>query len=65
LRDLHLGAPLLVLPNAWDAASARVLAGAGFAALATASYAVSDSLGYEDGEGAPPEEMFAAAARRR
>jgi 2-methylisocitrate lyase-like PEP mutase family enzyme len=63
LRDLHLGAPLLVLPNAWDAASARVLAGAGFAALATASYAVSDSLGYEDGEGAPPEEMFAAAAR--
>lgn len=63
LRELHLGGPLLVLPNAWDAASARVLASAGFAALATASYAVSDSLGYEDGEGAPPEEMFAAAAR--
>ena len=63
LRALHLGGPLLVLPNAWDAASARVLAGAGFPALATASYAVSDSLGYEDGEGAPPEEMFAAAAR--
>ncbi|MDN3360002.1 isocitrate lyase/phosphoenolpyruvate mutase family protein [Actinomadura sp. DC4] len=63
LRALHLGGRLLVLPNAWDAASARVLAGAGFSALATASYAVSDSLGYEDGEGAPPEEMFAAAAR--
>lgn len=63
LRELHLGDPLLVLPNAWDAASARVLAGTGFAALATASYAVADSLGYEDGEGAPPEEMFAAAAR--
>ncbi len=63
LRELHLGGRLLVLPNAWDAASARVLASAGFPALATASYAVSDSLGYEDGEGAPPEEMFAAAAR--
>ena len=63
LRELHLAAPLLVLPNVWDAASARVVAGAGFAALATASYAVSDSLGYEDGEGAPPEVMFAAAAR--
>jgi 2-methylisocitrate lyase-like PEP mutase family enzyme len=63
LRELHRDATLLVLPNVWDAASARVLAGAGFAALATASYAVSDSLGYEDGEGAPPEEMFAAAAR--
>jgi 2-methylisocitrate lyase-like PEP mutase family enzyme len=63
LRELHLDGRLLVLPNAWDAASARVLAEAGFPALATASHAVSHSLGYEDGEGAPPEEMFAAAAR--
>jgi 2-methylisocitrate lyase-like PEP mutase family enzyme len=63
LRELHRGGRLLVLPNAWDAASARVLADAGFPALATASYAVSHSLGYEDGEGSPPEEMFAAAAR--
>jgi len=63
LRELHLDGRLLVLPNAWDAASARVLAKAGFPALATASHAVSHSLGYDDGEGAPPEEMFAAAAR--
>jgi 2-methylisocitrate lyase-like PEP mutase family enzyme len=63
LRELHLDGRLLVLPNAWDAASARVFAGAGFPALATASYAVSHSLGYEDGEGTPPEEMFAATAR--
>ncbi len=63
LRALHHDDDLLVLPNSWDAASARVLAGAGFAAIATASHAVSGSLGYEDGEGAPPEEMFAAAAR--
>jgi 2-methylisocitrate lyase-like PEP mutase family enzyme len=63
LRALHRDEGLLVLPNVWDAASARVIADAGFPALATASHAVADSLGYEDGEGAPPEEMFAAAAR--
>ncbi len=63
LRALHHEDDLLVLPNSWDAASARVLAGAGFPAIATASHAVADSLGYEDGEAAPPEEMFAAAAR--
>jgi 2-methylisocitrate lyase-like PEP mutase family enzyme len=63
LRELHLAEGLLVLPNAWDAASARVLAAAGFPALATASYAVAGTLGFEDGEGAPPDEMFAAAAR--
>ncbi|HEY0537127.1 MAG TPA: isocitrate lyase/phosphoenolpyruvate mutase family protein [Actinoallomurus sp.] len=63
LRELHHGEGLLVLPNAWDAASARVLAGSGFPALATASYAVSAVLGHEDGEGAPAEAMFAAAAR--
>ncbi|GLY86215.1 isocitrate lyase/PEP mutase family protein [Actinoallomurus iriomotensis] len=63
LRELHQSGSLLILPNAWDAASAQVLAAAGFPALATASAAVSRVLGYEDGEGAPPEEMFAAAAR--
>jgi 2-methylisocitrate lyase-like PEP mutase family enzyme len=52
-----------VLPNVWDAASAQVMAQAGFPAIATASHAVAGSLGYEDGEVAPPEEMFAAAAR--
>lgn len=63
LRELHRGGRPLVLPNAWDAASARVLESSGFPAIATASYAVSHSLGYEDGEGTPPEEMFAASAR--
>jgi 2-methylisocitrate lyase-like PEP mutase family enzyme len=63
LRELHREDGLLILPNAWDAASAQVLAGAKFPALATASHAVSAVLGYEDGEGAPAEEMFAAAAR--
>jgi 2-methylisocitrate lyase-like PEP mutase family enzyme len=63
LRALHTSGSLLVLPNVWDAASARVFADAGFPAIATASYAVSGVLGYEDGEAAPAEEMFAAAAR--
>ena len=62
LRGLHQG-DLLVLPNAWDAASARVVEGAGFAAVATSSAAVAAMLGYPDGEGAPWEEMFAANAR--
>lgn len=63
LRAMHDHDRPLILPNAWDAASARAFAGAGFAALASASHAVADSLGYEDGEKAPAGEMFAAAAR--
>jgi 2-methylisocitrate lyase-like PEP mutase family enzyme len=48
LRALHDEHRPLILPNAWDAASARVLVDAGFAAIATASHAVSASLGYGD-----------------
>ncbi|MES4901209.1 MULTISPECIES: isocitrate lyase/phosphoenolpyruvate mutase family protein [unclassified Streptomyces] len=65
LRALHHGrAPgdPLVLPGPWDAATARVLAAAGFPALATPSAGVSASLGYRDGE-TPAGEMFAAVAR--
>jgi 2-methylisocitrate lyase-like PEP mutase family enzyme len=62
LRELHHG-ELLVLPNVWDAASAAVVAGAGFPAVATASAAVTAVLGYPDGEKAPWREMFAAAGR--
>lgn len=57
------GAGPLVLPNAWDAASAAALVEAGFDAIATSSGAVSRSLGYADGEGTPAAEMFAAIAR--
>lgn len=62
LRELHQG-DMLVLPNVWDAASAKVVEEAGFPAVATASAAVSAMLGYPDGEGAPWQEMFAAAGR--
>jgi 2-methylisocitrate lyase-like PEP mutase family enzyme len=54
---------MLVLPNAWDAASARVFEAAGFAAIATTSGGVANALGYGDHEQAPPAEMLAAAAR--
>ena len=52
-----------MLPNAWDAATARAVAAAGFPAVATTSAGVAAALGYEDHEGAPAGEMLAAAAR--
>jgi 2-methylisocitrate lyase-like PEP mutase family enzyme len=63
LRELHHADEMLVLPNVWDAASAKIVAEAGFPVVATASAAISAMLGYPDGEGAPWEEMFAAAGR--
>jgi 2-methylisocitrate lyase-like PEP mutase family enzyme len=62
LRDLHQRRPL-VLPNVWDAASARTFAAAGFPALATSSGAVANVLGHEDHEQAPVDEVLAAIAR--
>src|SRR6188472_2604814 len=63
LRSLHRpGAPLL-LPNAWDVATARAVVAAGFPVVATSSGGVAGALGYEDHEGAPGDEMLAAAAR--
>lgn len=59
LRRLHLEPSILVLPNAWDVASAKQLAAIpGCRALATTSAAVARSLGWEDGEQAPVEEML-------
>ena len=63
LRALHHGDAPLILPNAWDVASARAIERAGAAAIATSSSAVAESLGHEDGENAPPDEMFAAIGR--
>src|SRR5215469_17369944 len=62
-RRLHRGPPLLLLPNAWDALSARLFAAAGFPAIATTSGGVSWALGYADGEAAPWEEVVAATGR--
>src|SRR6476659_9829230 len=63
-RRMHHEPPILVLPNAWDVASARVLAAVpGCRALATTSAAVARSLGFEDGEQAPRDVMVVAAGR--
>src|SRR5689334_5120681 len=63
LLSLHRpGAPLL-LPNAWDAATARAVVAAGFPVVATTSGGVAAALGYEDHEGAPSGEMLAVAGR--
>jgi len=63
-RRFHLEPPILVLPNAWDVASAKKLAALpGCRALATTSAAVARSLGWEDGEQAPAAEMLQANER--
>jgi 2-methylisocitrate lyase-like PEP mutase family enzyme len=48
-RVLHQGMRAFVIANAWDAGSARVLAGLGFAAIATSSYATAGAYGTRDG----------------
>jgi len=50
LAAMHRGPEVLVLPNAWDVASARVLVDAGFEAIATTSGGCAFSLGFCDGE---------------
>ncbi len=59
----HRGPPVLLLPNVWDALSARLFVAAGFDALATTSGGVARALGYPDGELAPWAEVVAATAR--
>jgi 2-methylisocitrate lyase-like PEP mutase family enzyme len=62
-RAMHDRSRILVLPNAWDAMSARVIEQAGARAIATTSAGVAFSVGYPDGEAMPRDEMIAAIAR--
>ncbi len=48
-RSLHDGPGIFVIPNPWDAASAKLLAGLGFPALATSSAASAVAIGKRDG----------------
>ena len=50
-RDLHARTGLLLLPNPWDAGTAKLLQSLGFEALATTSLGMSNALGRPDGEG--------------
>lgn len=63
LLALHHADDPLVLPNAWDPASAAVVAGAGANAIATSSAGVAWALGYADGEEIERDEMVAAVSR--
>src|SRR2546425_8261136 len=56
---LHREPGILVLPNAWDVITARVIETAGFSAIATSSAGVAWALGYVDGERISRGEMLA------
>lgn len=59
-RDLHQGPGAFLIANAWDAGSARLLAGLGFAALATSSGAAAGVLGRRDGNTSREEALAQA-----
>jgi 2-methylisocitrate lyase-like PEP mutase family enzyme len=63
IRSLHRPGDPLLLPNVWDVATAKAVVAAGFPVVATTSWGVAETLGYEDDERAPADEMLAAAAR--
>jgi 2-methylisocitrate lyase-like PEP mutase family enzyme len=62
-RDLHARSGIFVVPNPWDAGSARVLASLGFEALATTSAGYAFSLGRPDGQRALSRDETLANAR--
>lgn len=62
-RAMHHGGTILILPNSWDAASARIFEQAGVRAIATSSAGIAFSLGYADGERISRGEMLSAVAR--
>lgn len=63
LLALHHGPRILVFPNVWDVASARIVEDAGFPAIATSSAGVANSLGYPDGQQISRDEMLEVVAR--
>jgi 2-methylisocitrate lyase-like PEP mutase family enzyme len=63
LRRLHTSSRPLVLPNAWDVASARLVVKAGFPVVATSSGAIAATLGYEDDDSMPVDEAFGVIGR--
>jgi 2-methylisocitrate lyase-like PEP mutase family enzyme len=62
LQAMHVSGDVLLLPNVWDVASARIVEAAGFPAIATSSAGVAFAHGFPDGEKIPPDRMMAAIA---
>ncbi|NYE95764.1 2-methylisocitrate lyase-like PEP mutase family enzyme [Psychromicrobium silvestre] len=58
-HDLHQGESALLLPNAWDAGSARLAESLGAQAIATTSAGVAWSRGYPDGDALAVEQLLA------
>ena len=63
LRKLHEGPRILILANAWDVISARIVEDAGFPAVATTSAGVAAVLGYPDGQRVSQREVLEFVAR--
>lgn len=59
-QQLHSQSSTFVLPNAWDASSARIFQKSGFKAIGTTSAGMAISLGYSDGENLPFEKLIEA-----
>src|SRR5260370_39417364 len=62
-RKLHHGPRILLLPNAWDVASARILEECGHSAIATTSAGIAYSLGHPDGQRISRGEMLEVVGR--
>jgi 2-methylisocitrate lyase-like PEP mutase family enzyme len=62
-RGMHQAPPILILPNAWDAVTARLFVKAGARAIATTSAGMAATLGYADGQNVPRELIMEAIAR--
>src|SRR6266481_611158 len=62
-HSLHKQNDILILPNAWDASSAKVIEDAGAKAIATSSAGVAWALGYPDGDVLPPRMLTDLTAR--
>jgi len=62
-RDLHARPGLLLLPNPWDAGTAKLLQSLGFEALATTSLGMSNALGRVDGDNAVSRDELLANCR--
>src|SRR5499425_1373319 len=63
LKRLHHGPKILVLANAWDVISARIVEEIGFPAIATTSAGVAATLGYPDGQRVSRDEMLNVVGR--
>src|ERR1041385_5638143 len=62
-HSFHEQNEILILPNVWDAGSAKVIENAGARAIATSSAGVAWALGYPDGDVMPPRMLGELTAR--